>query len=658
MRQVVRKLEKYIPLLLFLTYFVVNDAFVKTMVHVALALYIAVVHGDFIYRSYLTLNRDLTGLWLLLSVKFDLNKKLRQNRGLHQIFLDNVKKHPHKMAIIDIATNKKWTFQQLNDKSNKYANYFLSQGYVKGDSVALFMENSGEFVAIWVGLAKIGVVSAWINTNLKLEPLAHCINTSKAKCIISSKKLYPLIASTHQLQLFDESVTTTIYVDGEIEGNDMVVDINMALIRESEKEPESSELIDFKSVLCFIYTSGTTGMPKAAVMKHYRYYSMVMGSRKSFGILDSDRIYISMPMYHTAAGILGIGQVLCMGNSCAIREKFSASNFWKDCVKYECTASQYIGEICRYLLAQPKTVEEDTHKMHLLYGNGLRSEIWQKFVDRFHVRIGEVYGSTEGTSNLVNIDGHVGACGFLPISPLTSRMHPVRLIKIDETTMDVVRGSDGLCVPCTPGETGAMVSTIKSSNPLLIFEGYLNKSETSKKVIRDVFKKGDSVFLSGDILHWDRLGYVYFKDRTGDTFRWKSENVSTTEVEAVLHPHEAVADATVYGVKVPGAEGRAGMASIVKKKNCELDDEQFVLQLSERLIRSLAPYAIPQFIRICKNVHLTATYKLMKTKLQEMGYSINAEPNDKLFIFNTKSKQYEILDHTKVSLLEKCLINL
>ncbi|CEF71222.1 Long-chain fatty acid transport protein 4 [Strongyloides ratti] len=641
MRQSVLKIGQFLPYFLIITAFLVTSISIKILVYITLILYIAVVHGDFIYRSYLTLNRDLTGLWLLLSVRFDLNYHLRQNKGLHKIFLNIVKKNLNKIAIIDIGSDKKWTFKELNERSNLYANFFLSKGYCKGDVVAIFIENSGEFVAAWIGLAKIGVISAWINTNLKLEPLAHCINSSNCKSIITTKKLLPVLEETMKHELLNDTISTNIYVNGSVESKILpVMDISSVFNDFNVSEPETEQEIDFKSVLCFIYTSGTTGMPKAAVMKHYRYYSMVMGSKKSFGIKDSDRIYISMPMYHTAAGIIGIGQVICMGNSCAIRERFSASNFWKDCVNYNCTASQYIGEICRYLLAQPKSDYEDKHKMHLMYGNGLRSEVWEQFVNRFHVRIGELYGSTEGTTNLVNIDGHVGACGFLPISPLTSRMHPVRLIKVDETTLDVIRGKDGLCIPCKPGETGAMVSTIKQSNPLLIFEGYLNKSETNKKVLTDVFKKGDSVFLSGDILHWDRLGYVYFKDRTGDTFRWKSENVSTTEVEAVLHPQEDVADATVYGVHVPGTEGKAGMAAVVKKCTSKLNDEEFVQQLSDRLSRSLASYAIPQFIRICKALDITATYKLMKTNLQKMGYSLTAEPEDKIFIYNSKEKKY------------------
>uniref|UniRef100_A0A0N5CAF4 Very long-chain fatty acid transport protein n=1 Tax=Strongyloides papillosus TaxID=174720 RepID=A0A0N5CAF4_STREA len=659
MRESILKIDQFLPLFLIITAFLVTNISVKILVYLTLILYIAVVYGDFIYRSYLTLNRDLTGLWLLLSVRFDLNYHLKQNKGLHRIFLDIVKKNSNKIAIIDIGSNKEWTFKELNERSNLYANYFLSKGYTKGDVVAIFMENCGEFVAAWIGLAKIGVISAWINTNLKLEPLAHCINTSNCKSIITSKKLYPVLEETMDHELLNDSISNNVYVNGYIESKSThVTDITKVFNNYDICEPEPKQEIDFKSVLCFIYTSGTTGMPKAAVMKHYRYYSMVMGSKKSFKILDSDRIYISIPMYHTAAGIIGIGQVICMGSSCAIRQRFSASNFWKDCVEYECTASQYIGEICRYLLSQPKSEYEDKHKMHLMYGNGLRSEIWEKFVKRFRVRVGELYGSTEGTTNLVNIDGHIGACGFLPISPLTSRMHPVRLIKVDETTLDILRGEDGLCIPCKPGETGAMVSTIKPSNPLLIFEGYLNRSETNKKLLRDVFKKGDSVFLSGDILHWDRLGYVYFKDRTGDTFRWKSENVSTTEVEAVLHPQEDVSDATVYGVQVPGAEGKAGMAAIVKKSTSKLNDEEFIEQLSNRLSRSLATYAIPQFIRLCKSVDLTATYKLMKINLQKMGYSLTEEPNDKIYIYNNKEKKYKILTEEVLENLQNGTIHL
>nr|CDJ91934.1 AMP-dependent synthetase ligase domain containing protein [Haemonchus contortus] len=607
----------------------------------------AIVYGDFIYRSYLTLNRDVSGLYLILDLKFDLWKKLRENRGLHEIFLDVVKRNSQKTAMIDIETGRSFTFEAFNKECNRYANFFQGQGFRAGDVVALFMENSVDFVAAWVGLSKLGVATAWINCNLKREPLAHCIQTSRAKAIITTRLLQPVLEDSIADKLLDCD-GMTLYIIGQPENKSQFIPLTEKLTTQPTTEPKRLDVIDFKSVLCFIYTSGTTGLPKAAVMKHYRYYSMVVGAAKSFGVYPSDRIYVSMPIYHTAAGV---GQTVIRGSCCVIRKRFSASNFWKDCVKYQCTASQYIGEICRYLLAQPVVPEEATHKMRLLYGNGLRAEIWQPFVDRFRVKIGEVYGSTEGTSNLVNIDGHVGACGFLPISPLTKKMHPVRLIRVDDVTGEVVRSKSGLCIACNPGESGAMVSTIRKDNPLLQFEGYLNESETNKKIICNVFTQGDRCFVSGDLLYWDRLGYVYFKDRTGDTFRWKGENVSTTEVEAILHPEKGVADATVYGVTVPGREGRAGMAAVVRNHDDDASDEAFIERIGNRLAASLAPYALPQFIRLCPEVDRTGTFKLVKTNLQRLGYKLNS-PDHKVFVYNSRLRNYERLTEREMAELD------
>ncbi|KAE9420974.1 hypothetical protein Angca_002170, partial [Angiostrongylus cantonensis] len=645
------RLEELVTLIVIVTAVFFKSLPIGVVLGLVLSIYMAFVYGDFIYRSYLTLNRDLSGLFLILDIKFDLWKKLRENRGLHDIFLEVVKKNRDKTAMVDIETGRVFSFEEFNKECNRYANYFQGQGFRAGDVVALFMENSVDFVAAWMGLAKIGVATAWINSNLKREPLAHCIQTSNAKAIITTRLLQPTLDETISAELFS-CQSVNLYVIGDARINSRFIQLSEKLQTQRTFEPKQRDVVDFKSILCYIYTSGTTGLPKAAVMKHFRYYSMVIGAAKSFGIYSSDRIYVSMPIYHTAAGILGVGQALCRGSCCVIRKKFSASNFWKDCVQYQCTASQYIGEICRYLLAQPVVPEESNHQMRLLYGNGLRAEIWQPFVDRFHVKIGEVYGSTEGTSNLVNIDGHVGACGFLPISPLTKKMHPVRLIRVDDRTGEVVRSESGLCIACNPGESGAMVSTIRKNNPLLQFEGYLNKSETNKKIIKDVFTKGDSCFVSGDLLYWDRLGYVYFKDRTGDTFRWKGENVSTTEVEAILHPEKGVADATVYGVTVPRREGRAGMAAIVRTSDSNAtSDDEFIERIGSRLAASLAPYALPQFIRLCQNVDRTGTFKLVKTNLQKLGYKLDI-PDNKVYIYNTKLQCYERLTEDSVSKLQ------
>ncbi|KAI1732719.1 AMP-binding enzyme domain-containing protein [Ditylenchus destructor] len=622
-------------------------------------LYITQRYGDFIYRSYLTLERDLRGLALLIRVKLDLSRRWRENRGIHDIFLDIVQKSPDRICAVDVASGREFTFREFNELCNCFANHFQSLGYVEGDVVAIFMENSVEFVAAWMGLSKIGVITAWVNSNLKLQPLSHCIRTSQAKAIICSDTLSTVLRGTRTAG-FLEDYNLEEFVCSEKSANSNLFQLFNAEegYHERRREPcRPSSNVNFKSILCFIYTSGTTGLPKAALMKHFRYYSMVMGSAESFGIRPEDRVYISMPLYHTSAGILGVGQMLLRGTSCVIRQKFSASNFWKDCVKYNCTVSQYIGEICRYLLAQPVIDEERLHQVRLLYGNGLRAEIWQEFVDRFCVKVGELYGSTEGTSSLVNIDGKVGSCGFLPISPLTSRLHPVRLVKIDDVNGEVLRRPNGLCIACKPGETGAMVSTIRKNNPLLVFEGYLNKSETSKKVIHDVFRHGDSAFLTGDILHWDRLGYVYFKDRTGDTFRWKGENVSTTEVEAVMMPLKSVIDVTVYGVEIPGMEGRAGMAAVVKDEESGQSTEQFLTDLTKLLTTQLPSYAIPVFIRLCNSVDRTGTFKLVKTNLQRLGYrcadSQSPHFGDLLHIWDPKARSYSLFDDTKRCAFEK-----
>nr|CAD2152287.1 unnamed protein product [Meloidogyne enterolobii] len=566
--------------------------------------------GDFVHRSWLTLDRDLTGLRLLVKLRWDMRRRMSENRGLHKIFLDVVRANPNKICIVNIGSNRSYTFSQLNSLSNRFANHFRNNGFKRGDVVALFMENGAEFVAAWIGLMKIGVITAWINSNLRLDSLAHCLRVSECKAIICSNSLYQFYQKTKDAGLLNFQNIQEFIIDNKKVINNFedgrILSYNWLNYAEAE-EPIHDDTINFHSLLCFIYTSGTTGMPKPACIKHFRCYSMVVGCAYSFGLLPTDKIYISMPLYHTAAGILGIGQVLFRGASCAIRQRFSASNFWKDCVDYECTSSQYIGEICRYLLAQPIGEYEKKHKVRIMFGNGLRAEIWKEFVERFNVKIGELYGSTEGTSNLVNVDGKIGACGFLPISPITALVHPVRLVKVDDNG-EIIRKPNGLAVPCRPGQTGAMVSTIRHDNPLLVFDGYLNKTETKKKVIQNVFRHGDSAFLTGDILHWDRLGYLYFRLRTGDTFRFKGENVSTTEVEGVLLPLKSIIDAVVYGINIPGIEGSIGMAAIVRNRIEQTPDEEFLQQLSSRLRAALPPYAIPRFIRICSSVDRTGKF--------------------------------------------------
>ncbi|KAK5976546.1 Long-chain fatty acid transport protein 4 [Trichostrongylus colubriformis] len=586
-----------------------------------------------------TIRRDLSGIYLLIRVKLDIKRRLNANRPIHEVFLEKVRKHPQKLACIEVETGRQITYDELNRLTNRYANYFDSLGYKKGDVAALYMENCIDFLALWLGLSKIGVVSAFINSHLKLEPLAYSINVAKCRAIITCTALLPTLRQS----VSHGSLNIT---DKDLFVSDGIADDAKSLSAEiravAETEPVSRN-VHFQDVLCYVYTSGTTGNPKPAVIKHFRYYFMAMGAGKAFDIVGDDIVYITMPLYHSAAGIMGIGSVIVYGTTAVIRKKFSASNFWKDCVKYNCTASQYIGEICRYLLAQKPCEEETKHRVRLMWGNGLRAEIWNEFVSRFGIkRIGELYGSTEGNSNIVNIDNHVGSCGFFPIYPHIGGLYPVRLIKVDQETGELIRDAKGLCIPCRPGELGEMVGVIKKKDLLLKFEGYVDKGDTQKKIYRDVFAHGDQVFASGDILYWDKLGYLYFKDRRGDTFRWKGENVSTTEVESILQPVMSVVDATVYGVEVGKNEGRAGMAAIVLGDDVNV--EEFMNEIAKKLRDNLASYAIPVFIRLCKEVDRTATFKLKKLDLQKQGFDLKLCKGDPVYYWNSSIKGYSLLD--------------
>ncbi|MBN3278882.1 S27A4 protein, partial [Polyodon spathula] len=307
----------------------------------------------------------------------------------------------------------------------------------------------------------------------------------------------------------------------------------------------------FTDRLFYIYTSGTTGMPKAAIVVHSRYYRMAALVYYGFGMSSDDVLYDCLPLYHSAGNIVGVGQCLLHGMTVVIKRKFSASRFWDDCVKYNCTIVQYIGEICRYLINQPVREAEKQHRVRMALGNGLRPSIWEEFTSRFNVpQIAEFYGATECNCSLGNFNNKVGACGFN--SRILPFVYPIRLVKVDEETMELIRGPDGVCIPCKPGEPGQLVGRIIQNDPLRRFDGYVNQSATSSKISHDVFKKGDSAYLSGDVLIMDQYGYMYFRDRTGDTFRWKGENVSTTEVEGTLSRLLDMTDVVVYGVEVPG----------------------------------------------------------------------------------------------------------
>ncbi|XP_052499375.1 long-chain fatty acid transport protein 1 isoform X2 [Budorcas taxicolor] len=578
----------------------------------------------------------LGGLSVLIRVRLELRRHQRARHTIPQIFQAVVQRQPERLALVDAGSGACWTFAQLDAYSNAVANLFRRLGFAPGDVVAIFMEGRPEFVGLWLGLAKAGVEAALLNVNLRREPLAFCLGTSGTKALVFGGELAAAVAEVSG-QLGKSLVK---FCSGDVGPDGVLPDTQLLdpLLKETSTAPLAQppgKGMDDR--LFYIYTSGTTGLPKAAIIVHSRYYRIAAFGHYSYSMQAADVLYDCLPLYHSAGNIMGVGQCLIYGLTVVLRKKFSASRFWDDCVKYNCTVVQYIGEICRYLLKQPVREAEGRHRVRLAVGNGLRPSIWEEFTERFGVRqIGEFYGATECNCSIANMDGKVGSCGFN--SRILPHVYPIRLVKVNEDTMELLRDAQGLCIPCQTGEPGLLVGQINQQDPLRRFDGYISESATNKKIAHSVFRKGDSAYLSGDVLVMDELGYMYFRDRSGDTFRWRGENVSTTEVEGVLSRLLGQTDVAVYGVAVPGVEGKAGMAAIADPHG-QLSPNA----LYEELQKVLAPYARPIFLRLLPQVDTTGTFKIQKTRLQHEGFDPR-QTSDRLFFLDLKQGHYLPLD--------------
>lgn len=593
-----------------------------------------------VWVLYNTLWRDLKAANFMVRLLWLVKKSEWQNLTVPRMFQETAKKFSHKVMFY--FEDETWTFQDVDQYSNRVANYFLSLDFKKGDTVALFMENRPEYVATWLGLAKIGAIPALINYNLKHNALIHTVQVANSKAIIYGVELAQEVADVMQNLQNGKSTAFPSFSSGQIEKKNAhvpnTIDLNDVLQNvSSDPVPiEVQRSIGFKDKLLYIYTSGTTGLPKAAVIKHSRYVLASGGCRSVIGCIPSDVIYSPLPLYHSVAGMISLAGVMRHGMSMVMRTKFSASSYWADCVKYKVTAAQYIGEICRYLLNTKECPEEKQHRVRLMFGNGLRPNIWTEFVNRFNIpNIAEFYGSTEGNSNIINYENRVGAVGFIPM--IFPSLLPLGLIRVNEVTGEELRGENGLCIRCKPGEPGEFVGKIVKNHPVRDFDGYADSNATKKKIVKDVWSRGDMCFRSGDILVMDDFGWLYFKDRAGDTFRWRGENVSTTEVEANVSSMVHLKDCIVYGVEIPGTEGKAGMAAIH-----DPDDEVDVDQLAKGIKAQLPTFAWPLFVRLVKHLDITGTFKLKKFNLQREGFD-PSKISDRMFFLHPKTGTYETL---------------
>jgi len=610
---------------------------ISTNVFLALFLisYLATGGNYTLYLLYHTAGRDARGAWRYLQLLLLVYVYQKRNLTVSQVFQKTVKKHPNKVCMY--FEDEKWTFRELDEYSNQLAHFLHSAGFKHGDSVALFMENRLEYVGLWLGCTKLGVVPALINFNLRGKSLMHSISAVSASAVIFGSELAGAINDIQS----ELTVDIRLFSSGK-KFNPVGRSENLdSLMSHQSVHPMPEEVtskLQFSDKLVYIYTSGTTGLPKAAVVKSSRFYFYCGGVYYMNAMYNLKRLvfYDPLPLYHSAGGVVGIGLMMIFGATVVIRQKFSVRNFWQDCIRYDCNGAQYIGEICRYLLSAPQSPEDRSHNVEIMWGNGLRPNIWQQFTQRFGVKfIGEFYGATEGNSNVLNIDSKPGSVGFTSV--LLPFVYPVSLIRVDEEG-ELVRAKSGLCVPCKPGEAGEFIGKIVMGHPARDFQGYIDKAATNKKIIRDVFREGDMYFRSGDLLHADEFGWMYFVDRMGDTFRWKGENVSTVEVESVISSVLEQMDSVVYGVDVPGAEGKAGMAAIVEDA-AKFDLDSFLL----RLKAELPSYAIPLFLRLVNSIDITGTFKFRKLDLVREGFNPSLV-SDPLYFYNSSQGGYMRLD--------------
>jgi fatty-acyl-CoA synthase len=510
------------------------------------------------------------------------------------------------------------SFRELAARSNRYARWAIAQGLMDGDVVCLLMANRPEYVAIWLGLTRAGCVVALLNTNLIGGGLAHCIRAAGSTHLIVESALVPRVAA-----IADQLSPIRAWSHGSAKSTAAWPDIAPEVERQVGTPLAVSERhvpgADNRALL--IYTSGTTGLPKATVITHAR---IMEWSFWFAGLMDTgpdDRLYDCLPMYHSVGGIVAIGSMLVKGGSVLIRERFSASRFWDDVVDGGCTIFQYIGELCRYILNTPPHPKERLHQLRLACGNGLRGDVWEAFQQRFGLpRLLEFYAATEGSISLYNCEGKPGAIGRIP--PFLAHRFPVALIQCDPVTGESVRDESGFCITCKPDEVGEAVGRIADGNRTSArkFDGYTDATASKRKILCDVFEKGDLWFRSGDLMRKDSRGFFYFVDRIGDTFRWKGENVSTTEVATIVRSCPGVMDAVVYGVTVAGHEGRAGMAAIATDDRFDLAG--FRMLLTERL----PAYAQPLFVRVRSALDVTGTFKLVTEALARDGYKDAKEP--------------------------------
>ncbi|POA23384.1 MULTISPECIES: long-chain-acyl-CoA synthetase [unclassified Pseudomonas] len=553
-----------------------------------------------------------------------------QTCGLGWTFEQATLRNPEGQAILQ--DNVLLTYAQVNQWANRIAHYLSAQGIGKGDVVAVFIENRPELLVTILALAKLGAVSALLNTSQTRDTLIHSVNLVAPVAIVLGEELQPAFAAIRE-QVSIPAQRTWFIADRDTYSHPGIapegyVNLISASADACTENPPSSGEVFFDDPCFYIYTSGTTGLPKAGVFKHGRW----MRSSASFGMIalnmtPDDVVYCTLPLYHATGLCVCWGSAINGASGFAIRRKFSASQFWPDVRRYNATTLGYVGELCRYLVDQPPSADDSRHAVRKMIGNGLRPGAWAEFKTRFAVEhICELYAASDGNigfSNILNFDNTIGFS-----------LMAWELVAYDHDSGQPLRSADGFMRKVGKGEQGLLLARIDEKAPL---DGYTDPQKTAKVVLHDVFSKGDRFFNTGDLLRNIGFGHAQFVDRLGDTYRWKGENVSTTEVENLLLQHPHISEAVAYGVEVRNTNGRAGMAAITPAESLATLDFAELLAFARQ---RMPAYAVPLFLRVKVKMETTGTFKYQKTRLKNEGFDPGQTGDDPIYAWLPGTQTY------------------
>ncbi|CAN9277110.1 unnamed protein product [Alternaria alternata] len=599
--------------------------------------------------AYLNGRHGFTYDWPLLSsfVGSSIAGALQERRDTLNLFYEleaHAKSSSRANHAWIIFQGKTWTYAQAYDVVLRYGNWLKSKGVEKDEIVAMDFVNSEVFMWVWFGLWSIGAKPAFINYNLSGKPLVHTIKTSTARLVLVDqeskdkfnqdalkehgftrvqhadkvKYTFEQEQSDVPLSVKNQAQTPQAAVEAGAVSEPLTAQRNLEIIffddaltstiltHPPTRLPDSSRSDQKRSSMAMlIYTSGTTGLPKPA----------------------NDIVYTSMPLYHSSASVLGACAVLRAGSTIALSKKFSHKTFWPEIRSSHATILHYVGETCRYLLSAPPSPLDKQHNIRAAFGNGLRPDVWEPFKQRFGIEtIYEFYAATEAPGGLFNrstnsfSSGAIARNGSLGNLLMSRKLTLVRMDPNSDPPEPLRDPVTGLCEISDYNENGELLGKLDAANIKDGFQGYYgNEKATNSKIIRDVKEKGDAYFRSGDLMRWDDEGRFWFVDRIGDTFRWKAENVSTAEVSEAVGKHPAVAEANVYGVSVPGHDGRAGCAAIVFEQGVGEVNDKLLQELAQHVKKELPAFAVPVWIRVTREMQLTGTNKQQKVELQKEG---------------------------------------